>query len=272
MSFDDENREMERMLSRYYRATRASVDPHAKAAVADAAAAQVCSDQVRTGREARRGFVTNLAFVADQARFMGATAWAAQAGVAAAVLLLSWFGHFADAAGVFACLAGAAVAVCALPSVLASRSFGLVELERSCFRDAREVALARMVVLACANAVAIAVVLALMPKGALGGARMLLFAFAPYFLTVAGCLFAARRINGPLAAVTAAAWGAIVVLAAWQLNIWMPEAYAQGSAWLWGLALAGAAVWAVAEARSWLEVVSRSASVLSFEHFREIGR
>ncbi len=260
--------DVERMLAGYYRAMRPAVRSEAKRAVREAVVQEVRDAIPCCERSVRATAV----FVANQARFMGAAAWIGQFAIAAVVLLLAWAARYADIAGVFACLAGVSVAVCGLPNVMASKTFGVMELERTCVHGAREVAAARMAVLAFSNAVVLGVVLAALPKGGSGGATVLLAAFAPYFTVSAGCLLAARRLEGSAALVTAAAWGATVFLAAYELSANMPGSYAAGSAWLWALACAAAFVWMLGEARAWLSAVAQSSALLAFRSPSAIGR
>ncbi|MFR4803380.1 MAG: hypothetical protein ACLT98_08695 [Eggerthellaceae bacterium] len=89
--------------------------------------------------------------------------------------------------------------MCGLPQAAASRLYGVVELERSCKHDARSVAAARMAVLACANALGIALIAASVSCHAHADTSLvfsLVCAFAPYCLTAAGCLVAVRRMGG----------------------------------------------------------------------------
>ncbi len=259
---------VERMLTDYYRTTRPAVRPEAKRAVCDAVV-----EEIRDAAPCReRGIRATASFVANQARFMGVAAWMGQFAIAAVVLLLAWASRYADIAGVFACLAGASVAVCGLPNVMASKTFGVMELERTCVHGAREVAAARMAVLAFSNAVVLAVVLVALPKGETSGIAVLLAAFAPYFTVSAGCLFVARRLESAAALVTAAAWGAVVVLAVYELSVHLPGSYAAGSAWLWALACAVAFVWMLGEARAWLSAVAQSSALLAFRSPNAIGR
>lgn len=191
-------RTLEDDLKAYYRSRRVSADPAVKAAVADGVARE-CAD-IRAERDVafdgmplsaaekiRCGQVADYAaFVAGQARFMGVRLWLLQAAVVALVVFVSWADP-SGTMGLFACLAGAAIAVCGLPDIFASRMCGLIELERSCKFNARSVASARMTVLACANAVALFVSSCLI---AAEGEVALVVAqvFAPYFLRWADAL------------------------------------------------------------------------------------
>lgn len=281
-SFNKENRDathagdVEGALRAYYRAQRPAADDEAKravaaAAVAEARRARVDAAPARAARPTLSAFVCGVSeaasFVATQARFMGARAWALQACIVVAVMVLWFAGGGNVASGLYACLAGAAVAVCGLSDMAASRACGIIELERSCKHDARSVAAARLVVLACSNAIGLAAMagfLALADPQA-GAPVALLCAFAPYCVTVAGCLAAARRIEGSGALAAAAAWGAAVMAASYFLAMKAPVAYEQASVWIWALAAAASAVWAACEARAWLADVAASPRLLSFD-------
>lgn len=269
--------ETEDALKAYYRAHRPAADEAAVRAAATAAvdsarrlreanakgAGVLCRDRVG----AWRACVETAAFVALQARFMGARAWLLQAGVVAAVVALWLIGAVHVASDLYACLAGAAIAVCGLPELAASRMCGIVELERSCKRDARAVAAARMVVLACSNAIGIGAVAVVSAAAATqaGVLAALLHAFAPYCLTVAGCLAITRRAGGSTALAAAAGWGAAIMLGSYVLAAKTPVVYEQASVWVWALAAAAAAVWAACEVGAWLADAAASPRTLSFD-------
>ena len=281
--------QVEDALCAYYRAQRPAADEASERAVVAAVVEEVRNmraeravvDEARCLRAemspvrvARptfsacvRAVSETASFVAAQARFMGARAWILQACAVAAVVLLWSVGEGHAASGLYACLAGAAIAVCGLPDMAASRMCGIVELERSCMHDARSVAAARMAVLACSNAVGLAAVAlaGAFADPAAGAPVALLHAFAPYCITVAGCLAAARRIDGTSALVAAAAWGVAVAAGAYFLAAKMPGVYDQAAVWVWAAAAAAAAVWAGCEARAWLADAAASPRMLSFD-------
>lgn len=262
-------------LKAYYRSCRVSADPSVKAAVADLAADEwgkaraergllSGGDSSLFGNEAfGRRVTTYVAFVAGQARFMGVRSWLLQVAVVALVALVAWIDPFGTT-GLFACLAGTAIAACGMPDVLASRMYGLVELERSCMFDARSVASARMVVLACANAVAL-FVLSCLIAGDGGTALTVAQIFAPYFITVGGCLAAARRMSALGALVASMAWASIVVAVAYVAAVKLPWVYELASWWIWAVVVVAAIAWALFEVRRWLSDTRISLGVLAFD-------
>lgn len=227
-------------LRAYYRAQRVPGDQAARRAVVQAALdearrLQVGGEAAFSGRarvrfDMRRAAET-LSFVACQARFMGARSWVMQAAVVIAAAFLALASGAHAVSGLYACLAAAAIAVCGLPQATASRLYGVVELERSCKHDARSVAAARMAVLACANALGIALIAASVSYAHADTSLVfsLVCAFAPYCLTAAGCLVAVRRMGGAGALAAAAAWGAVVVGAAYFAVSYMPWLYEQAA-------------------------------------------
>lgn len=267
------------MLRAYYRARRVRGDDAARHAVVQAAldearrlrAKQEDGEAAFSGRaRARfdmRRMAETLSFVACQARFMGARSWAIQAAVVIAAAFLAMASGAYAVSGLYACLASAAIAVCGLPQATASRLYGVVELERSCKHDARSVAAARMVVLACANALGIALIAASVSYAHADTTLVfsLVCAFAPYCLTAAGCLVAVRRMGGAGALAAAAAWGAVVVGAAYFAVSYMPWLYEQAALWIWALVAAASSAWMLVEARLWIADVARSARALSFD-------
>lgn len=270
----------ETALRAYYRAHRAAASSDAKAAVMQAVRQEALRPQdaadVEVGTKASwAGSMRavgvhvreTLSFVADQARFMGGRAWVLQACVVALATLFALVGGQHAASVVYVSFASAAIAVCGLPEVLASRLCGIVELERSCKHDARSVAAARMAVMACVNAVGIAVVAAAASYSYadVSFAFVLVCAFAPYCVTVAGCFAAVRRISGAGALAAAVAWGAVVAMGAYFARSYTPWLYEQASLWIWAVVAAVSFAWALFEARAWLSSVSHSARILLFD-------
>ena len=263
-------------LRAYYRAQRVPGDQAARRAVVQAALdearrLQVGGEAAFLGRarvrfDMRRAAET-LSFVACQARFMGARSWVMQAAVVIAAAFLALASGAHAVSGLYACLAAAAIAVCGLPQATASRLYGVVELERSCKHDARSVAAARMAVLACANALGIALIAASVSYAHADTSLVfsLVCAFAPYCLTAAGCLVAVRRMGGAGALAAAAAWGAVVVGAAYFAVSYMPWLYEQAALWVWALVAAASSAWMLVEARLWLADAAHSARALSFD-------
>lgn len=124
-----------------------------------------------------------------------------------------------------------------------------------------------MAVLACSNAIgigAVAVVSVFVAAQA-GVPVVLLHAFAPYCLTVAGCLAIARRAGGSTPLVAAGGWGVAVMLGSYFLAAKAPLVYEQASLWVWALAAAAAAAWAACEVRAWLADAASSSRALSFD-------
>lgn len=247
-------------LRAYYRSSRIPVDPSAKAAAVDSAVREWGAVQESKASRREMGYV---AFVAEQARFMGARVWLLQAFVVAFVALAAWADP-SKVGGLFACLAGAAVALCGMPDVLASRMCGLMELERSCKFNARSVASARMVVLACANAAALFASSCLIAEGG-ELALSVVQVFAPYFVTVGGCLVAARRMRASGALVASMAWASLVVSGAYVAASRFFWIYETASWWIWALAAAVAIVWVLFETRRWLADVRFSSGALAFD-------
>lgn len=267
--------DVETLLAGYYRAARTPANPAQRRAAVQATVREArrlrpappAVSRAQCLRRFAHAAAEALAFVAAQARFMSARSWALQACSAAAAVVLAATGPDHAAAGLYACFAAAAVAVCGLPEVAAARSCGVLELERSCKHGARSVAAARMAVLACANAAVIAVVAACASYGRADApfAFTLVCAFAPYCVTVAGSLVAARRIDGQGALAAAAAWASAVVAAAYFAASRAPWLYTQAALGIWAAAAALAFAWAAFEARSWLADAAHSARPLSFD-------
>ena len=140
----------------------------------------------------------------------------------------------------------------------------MAELEYACRFDCRAVALARLVVLGCADVVTVTAI-ALAAPVMLGTDLFasLMHACAPYFLSCAGALLLVRRCAPSQALPLACAWTLLVAAGAYALFTLVPPAYAQGSAWAWALVAAGSLVWAFREARAWLGGIAGGLDMLA---------
>ena len=158
----------------------------------------------------------------------------------------------------------AATVLVGLPDLLSSASHRVAELEYACRFDCRAVALARLVVLGCADVVTVTAI-ALAAPVMLGTDLFasLMHACAPYFLSCAGALLLVRRCAPSQALPLACAWTLLVAAGAYALFTLVPPAYAQGSAWAWALVAAGSLVWAFREARAWLGGIAGGLDMLA---------
>ena len=118
-------------------------------------------------------------------------------------------------------------------------------------RCAFRVRLPRMAVLACANAVAL-FVLSCLIAGDGGTALTVVQIFAPYFITVGGCLAAARRMSASgrlslrwLGRRSSLPWRTL-------LAVKLPWVYELASWWIWAVVVVAAIAWALFEVRRWL--------------------
>lgn len=263
-------RDVGRLLRAHYRAERGAPDAVAKAATLKAVRAAATERPADASRDAVGAGVcghgaTFPSFVAVQARFIHPRVWAAQlalvAAMAAACLLAGDApSGFPLASGVLA----AATVLVGLPDLLSSASHRVAELEYACRFDCRAVALARLVVLGCADVVTVTAI-ALAAPVMLGTDLFasLMHACAPYFLSCAGALLLVRRCAPSQALPLACAWMLLVAAGAYALFTLVPLAYAQGSAWAWALVAAGSLVWAFREARAWLGGIAGGLDMLA---------
>ena len=267
-------RDVERLLRAHYRAERGAPDEMSKAAALAAVRAAVASEQrssasaeaaagATVGERSREA--TFAGFVAAQARFIHPRVWVAQLALVAvmAVLCLPSSGMAHGIPVVSGMLAAATVLV-GLPDLLSSASHRVAELEYACRFDCRAVALARLVVLGCADVVTVTAI-ALAAPVMLGTDLFasLMHACAPYFLSCAGALLLVRRCAPSQALPLACAWTLLVAAGAYALFTLVPPAYAQGSAWAWALVAAGSLVWAFREARAWLGGIAGGLDMLA---------
>lgn len=250
-------KDVERLLRVHYRAERGAPDATAKAA-----ALAAVREATATAEPTTASFAS---FVATQVRFIRPRVWAAQlalvAAMAAVCLLEGPMPHgFPLASGVLA----AATVLVGLPDLLSSAANRVAELEYACRFDCRAVALARLIVLGCADVVAVTAI-ALAAPVALGADPFasLVHTCAPYFLSCAGALLLVRRCAASQALPLACAWTLLVAAGAYALFTFVPLAYAQGSAWAWALVAAGSLVWAAREVRAWLACIAGGLDALA---------
>lgn len=263
-------KDVERLLREHYRAERGAPDAAAKAATLKAVRAVATERPADASRDAVGAGVcdhdaTFPAFVAVQARFIHPRVWAAQlalvAAMAAACLLA---GDAPRGLPLVSGVLAAATVLVGLPDLLSSASHRVAELEYACRFDCRAVALARLIVLGCADVVAVTAI-ALAAPVMLGTDLFasLMHACAPYFLSCAGALLLVRRCAPAQALPLACAWTLFVAGGAYALFTLVPLAYAQGSAWVWALVAAGSLVWAAREVRSWLACLASGLDALA---------
>lgn len=249
---------LEAELARHYAAQRDEVAPE----TTDALVAAMVAEDARIRRVQSRRMGT-ARFVASQVRYIPAWTWAAQAALVALMCVLAYAAG--DAGSTRVCI-GILSAVCVLvgvPAVHASKLHRVVELEYACAHDTASVLVARLIVLGCSSALAVALMVgATAPAVEASAFDVALWACPPYFLSCAGSLALMRRVRPDVAAVACFAWAALCCGALLMLGHACPDAYAASSLGTWAFAAALALAWLVREAA--LTVRSAAAGLDSF--------
>ena len=176
-------------------------------------------------------------FVAAQARFIGPGTWLAHVALIFLAVALCTMAPNGEATSFAIATVGAATMLVEVPPLLASKTYGVSELEYACVFDHRSALTARMIVLGCSAALLITALAGAMP--ALTGTSavaVLVHVCPPYFLSCIGCLEIARRVSAANATSASAAWCFAVAGATLALWLAAPQLYAATATGSWGLA------------------------------------
>lgn len=201
--------------------------------------------------DARPARVPSFArFVATQARFIGPGTWLAHVALVLLAVALCTMAPNGEATSFAIAAVGAATMLVEVPPLLASKTYGVSELEYACVFDHRSALTARMIALGCSAALLITALAGAMP--ALTGTStvaVLVHVCPPYFLSCIGCLEIARRVSAANATGASAAWCFAVASATLALWLAAPQLYAATATGAWGLAGAAALAGVLHEAR-----------------------
>lgn len=248
---DRKTKEFEGMLEAYYRLTRTSSEPCDRIKLVETLVASIDTALTLTEKP------TLIRFVSSQIRFMRPHVWVLNIALivimAVICLLEKGEGPLLLASSVF----GAASVLVAVPSLLASKSSHMAELEYACRFDCGSVALARLIILGCSDVFMMTVAIIMVPiLSGTDGFTVLLHACAPYFLACAGCLLAFRKVSTSGALMLSAAWIGGVMALSLTLYMTFPIAYSSASMGVWTLTAVMAFAWVAREAVAWLLCVS----------------
>ncbi|HIU04223.1 MAG TPA: hypothetical protein IAD14_01955 [Candidatus Coprousia avicola] len=237
-----ERREIEDALRDHYRGALDVADAEAPRALVEAVAAEMARPARPPASEV----------VAEQARRIGAGAWALHVGL---VLLAVPCALSGVGTGVASAVLGAVLALSTLVSITRSRSCGMAELEAACPVNAQAAACARALVLCCADALAIGLLAVI--AGA-GSAPWAVFpqGLAPYLAAFGAGLLVARRAASADATVGAVAAAVAVCAACVVAQTVYPAVFGPAAAVAWWAASAAAFFFAVVEVRAWLRAAA----------------
>lgn len=189
-------------------------------------------------------------FVAAQARFIGPGTWLAHVALVLLAVALCITAPNGEATSFAVAAVGAATMLVEVPPLLASKTYGVSELEYACVFDHRSALTARMVALGCSAALLVTALAGAMPVlTGTTAVAVLVHVCPPYFLSCIGCLEIARRVSAANATSASAAW--CFAVAGVTLALWLaaPQLYAATATGAWGLAGAAALIGVLHEAR-----------------------
>lgn len=237
------HKRLEAMLVNHYTTQRVAVDSE----VVDDTVTAMLAENTRMDKARHRnmGFA---AFVAAQVGFVPAWTWAVQVAIVAIMCVVAFAEGNADAAKLTVGVLSAATVLVGIPTINASKLHGVAELEYSCPNNAASVMVARLIVLGCSSALAVAfMVTAVAARLDLGVFVVALWATPPFFCSCAGCLLALRKVAPPTATALCVVWAVTCSTALMVLSAIFPEMYTEASLVVWAGAAAVALVWLARE-------------------------
>lgn len=234
---------LEEELVRHYTSQREPANP---AMMNQLVSAMVAEDaRMRRSQQRRMG---EVAFVAAHVRFIPAWTWAAQAGLVALMCVLA---HAANDASATKAAVGALSAMCVLvgmPTVQASKQYGVAELEYACAHNAASVMVARLIVLGCSSALAVALMVGAVASSLeVSAFTVALWACPPFFGSCATALTVLRKASPVTAVPLTVSWVMGCCMALLAFAIVFPEMYGNTALVVWAIAAALALAWLMRE-------------------------
>ena len=234
---------LEMELAQHYAAQRKAASSDATDAIATAMVAE--DARMHRTQPCRMG---TAEFVASQVRYIPTWTWVGQAALVALMCVLAYAVGDAGSTKVAIGILSAMCVLVGVPTVHASKLHQMAELEYACPRNAASVLVARLIVLGCSSALAVALMVgATAPAVEASAFDVALWACPPFFLSCASSLMALRKATPDTApmlcvALTVTCSAALLVLASM-----VPNLYAHASLASWGSAAAIALAWLVRE-------------------------
>lgn len=196
-----------------------------------------------------------VGFVASQVRYIPAWTWVAQVIIVALMVAVAYASGSAMATKLAVGILSAASVLVGVPTLQASKRYGVTELEYSCRNNAASVMFARFVILGCSSSLAVAIMVAMTASGLDTSAlTVALWACPPFFCSCAGSLALLRKASVSSAAAMCAVWVAACSIVLVAFASILPDMYESASFAIW----AGAAIAALAWLAREIAVVFRS--------------
>ena len=235
---------LELRLERHYASQREAVSP---SAIDDLALALVAED-ARVTRMASRD-TGLISFVVAQVRFIPLWTWVAQALLVALMFFVATASGSAEATKLSVGILSAMTVLVGVPTVHASKLHGMAELEYSCLHNAASVLAARLIVLGCSSALAVALMVGAVASSLeVSAFTVALWACPPFFGSCATALTVLRKASPDTAVPLTVSWvmGCCMTLLAFAIVF--PEMYGNTALSVWAVAASLALIWLMREA------------------------
>lgn len=255
---------LELRLERHYASQREATSP---SAIDDLALAMAAEDARMTRLASRDTGL--ISFVVAQVRFIPLWTWVAQALLVALMFFVATASGSAEATKLSVGILSAMTVLVGVPTVHASKLHDMAELEYSCLHNAASVLAARLIVLGCSSALAVALMVGVTAPAVDASAfDVALWACPPFFVSCAGSLMALRRAHPTTAVLHCVAWTAACSIALFALAGTRPDLYAGTSLATWGAAAAAALAWLVHEVALTLRAAAAGLDAFSPQYAR----
>jgi hypothetical protein len=246
-------------LERHYAAQREAASDGAIDAIASAMVAE--DARMRRTRPCRMGAAE---FVASQVRYIPAWTWAAQVLLVVLMHFVSSASGSAEATKLSVGILSAMTVLIGVPTAHASKLHGMAELEYSCLHNTASVLAARLIVLGCSSALAVALMVGMVASSLEANAfRVALWACPPFFGSCATALSVLRKATPDNAVPLTVSWVMGCCMALLVFAIVFPEMYGNASLAVWTVAAALALTWLVREAAVTMRTVATGLDAFS---------
>lgn len=234
---------LELRLERHYASQREAVSP---SAIDDLALALVAEDAWVTRMASRDTGL--ISFVVAQVRFIPLWTWVAQALLVALMLFVATASGSAEATKLSVGILSAMMVLVGVPTVHASKLHGMAELEYSCLHNAASVLAARLIVLGCSSALAVALMVGAVASSLeVSAFTVALWACPPFFGSCATALTVLRKASPDTAVPLTVSWVMGCCMALLAFAVVFPEMYGNTALVVWAVAASLALIWLMRE-------------------------
>ena len=234
---------LELRLERHYASQREATSP---SAIDDLALAMAAEDARMTRLASRDTGL--ISFVVAQVRFIPLWTWVAQALLVALMFFVATASGSAEATKLSVGILSAMTVLVGVPTVHASKLHGMAELEYSCLHNAASVLAARLIVLGCSSALAVALMVGAVASSLeVSAFTVALWACPPFFGSCATALTVLRKASPDTAVPLTVSWVMGCCMALLAFAFVFPEMYGNTALVVWAVAASLALVWLMRE-------------------------